>query len=62
MKRSSIVNQFGTDEAYLQIQRDLRGIQELGRMQFELLKSVQDRFAKLVPTAASAGKAKKRSS
>lgn len=62
MKRSSLASQFGTNEAYLQIQRDLRGVQELGRMQAELLKSVQDRFAKLVPTAASAGKAKKRPS
>ncbi len=62
MKRSSIAIQFGTDEAYLQIQRDLRGVQELGRMQFELLKSVQDRIAKLVPHASAAGKAKKRPS
>ena len=62
MNRSSISHQFGTDEAYLQIQRDLRGIQELGRMQSELLKSVQDRFAKLVPTVPVAVKAKRRPS
>ena len=62
MKRSSIAIQFGTDEAYLQIQRDLRGVQELGRMQAELLKSVQDRLAKLVPALPSAGKAKGRPS
>ena len=62
MKRSSIAIQFGTDEAYLQIQRDLRGVQELGRMQAELLKSVQDRLAKLVPASPSAGKAKGRPS
>ena len=62
MKRSSIAIQFGTDEAYLQIQRDLRGVQELGRMQAELLKSVQDRLAKLVPALPLAGKAKGRPS
>lgn len=62
MKRSANANQFGKNDALLQIKRDLRGIQELGRMQSELLKSVQDRFAKLVPTAPMADRGKGRPS
>ncbi len=47
MKRTATQSQSGNQELYLQIMRDLNGVQQLGRMQAELLKSVQALIEKL---------------
>lgn len=56
MKRSTAEPKYGASETVLQIERDLNGAITLGRMQAELLKSVQNHLSKLDLPRPATGK------